>query len=166
MKSLHFLCFFLLLASCKKTDIDLIRITAKTIAIDSTIQSSAKIKSIIKPYKEKVTREMEKVLSYTPTDLTKESMEMQSSLGNLMADMCFKMANPIFKEKTNTSIDFAMFNHGGLRATIPAGNIIKEHAFKLMPFENELVVVNLSGSKVIELIILLKIKKHTLYQKT
>jgi 5'-nucleotidase len=77
---------------------------------------------------------------------------MQSSLGNLMADMCFKMANPIFKENTNEAIDFVLLNYGGIRADLPKGYIKKEHAFKLMPFENELVVVNLTGDKVLELI--------------
>ncbi|MGY8911007.1 MAG: 5'-nucleotidase C-terminal domain-containing protein, partial [Flavobacteriales bacterium] len=53
---------------------------------------------------------------------------------------------------TAITIDFAMFNNGGLRASIAAGNVTKESAFKLMPFDNELVVVNLSGDKVEELI--------------
>jgi 2',3'-cyclic-nucleotide 2'-phosphodiesterase (5'-nucleotidase family) len=152
MRALHLIYLFLLFASCKKTNRDLTKITAKTIAIDSTIQSSVKIDSIIAPYKEKLINEMEKVLSYTPKDLTKISIEMQSTLGNLMADMCFKMANPMFKENTKASIDFAMFNYGGLRAIIPAGKVTKEHAFKLMPFENELVVVNITGDKVAELV--------------
>jgi 2',3'-cyclic-nucleotide 2'-phosphodiesterase (5'-nucleotidase family) len=82
----------------------------------------------------------------------KNDGNMQSSLGNLMADMCFEMANPIFKEKTNESIDFILFNHGGIRANIPAGSITKEHAFKLIPFDNELLVVTLSVEKVLEFV--------------
>ncbi len=152
MRALHLIYLFLLLASCKETNRSLTKITAKTIAIDSTIQPSVKINRIIAPYKEKLINEMGKVLSHTPKNITKKNIEIQSTLGNLMADMCFKMASPIFKEKTNTSIDFAMFNYGGLRAIIPAGNVTKEHAFKLMPFENELVVATLSGDKIIELV--------------
>jgi len=152
MKSLHFLCCFLLLASCKKVDRKLTKISAKTIAIDSTIEPSIKIKNTIAPYKEKMIGEMGTILSYTKNDLTKKSISMQSSLGNLMADMCFEMGAAAFKETTNSSIDFAMFNYGGLRAIIPAGNVTKEQAFKLMPFENELVVVNLTGQKIKELV--------------
>ena len=152
MKPFHILCFFLVLASCKKVDRKLIKITAKTIAIDSSIKPSLKIDNTITPYRQKLIDEMEKVLSYTSKDVTKESFAMQSSLGNLMADMCLEMSTAIFKEKTNASIDFAMFNYGGLRAPIPAGKVTKEQAFKLMPFENELVVVNLTGKKVIELV--------------
>jgi len=77
---------------------------------------------------------------------------MQSTLGNLMADMCFEMGNGIFKKNTKTSIDFSMLNYGGIRAIITAGAVTKKDAFKLMPFENELVVVKLSGNKVLELV--------------
>ena len=151
MKPVYFLCFFLVLVSCKDVDRNLIKITAKTIAIDSTIKSSKKIERMIAPYKEKLIGEMEKVLSYTPKDLTKKTAAMQSSLGNLIADMCFEMSATLFKEKTNTAIDFAMFNYGGLRANIYAGKVTKEQAFKLMPFENELVVLSLKGEKVVAL---------------
>ncbi|CAM1355563.1 5'-nucleotidase C-terminal domain-containing protein [Tenacibaculum halocynthiae] len=152
MKLSYLFCFFLAITSCKKNNTQLTKITAKTIAIDSTIQSSEKIEDTIAPYKKKLADNMSKVLSYTPEKLTRQGINMQSNLGNLLADLCIEMAAPIFKEKSNTSIDFSMFNHGGIRATIPAGKITKEHAFKLMPFENELVVAEITGNKVIELV--------------
>ena len=95
---------------------------------------------------------MSKVLSYAPIEFNKNNIGMQSYLGNLMADMCYDMANPLYKEKMNASIDFAMFNNGGLRAPVLEGNVTKESAFKLMPFENALVVVQLSGNKIKELV--------------
>lgn len=148
------LCCSLLLVSCKKTNTktELTKITAKTIAVDSTLQSSVAIDSFIAPYKKELTAEMQAKLSFAPKDFLKNDGTVQSSLGNLMADLCFAIANPIYKEKTNTAIDFAMFNHGGIRATIPQGEVTKERAFKLMPFENELVVATLSGEKVMELV--------------
>lgn len=148
MKFIHFLCLFLLFTACKKTEVHLTKITAKNIAIDSTLESSAKIDSIIAPYTRKMIGEMEKVLSYAPYDFTKKSENRQSNLGNLMADMCFEMANAMFKDKTNAAIDFSMFNSGGLRANISMGDVTQEDAFNLMPFENELVVVQLSGAKI------------------
>ena len=42
------------------------------------------------------------------------------------------------------NIDLAMFNNGGLRSYIDTGNITRGEIFKLMPFENELVVVSLN----------------------
>ena len=152
MKQSYLLIFLLVISSCKKSEKQLVKITAKNIAIDSTIKASEEITNSINTYKEKLTSEMQEVLCYSPKEIIKSDGNMQSSLGNLMADMCFKMANPIFKENTNEAIDFVLLNYGGIRADLPKGYIKKEHAFKLMPFENELVVVNLTGDKVLELI--------------
>jgi 2',3'-cyclic-nucleotide 2'-phosphodiesterase (5'-nucleotidase family) len=152
MKRSYVLLFLLAISSCKNSEKQLVKITAKNIAIDNTIKASEEIVWIISPYKGKLISEMQEVLCYSPKEMVKNDGNMQSSLGNLMADMCFEMANPIFKEKTNESIDFVLFNHGGIRANIPAGNITKAHAFKLMPFDNEFVVVTLSGEKVLELV--------------
>lgn len=137
--------------SCKKTAKQLTKITAKNIAVDSTIVASAVIDSMINPYKSKLDAEMKQVLCYSPHKLVKNDGNMQSTVGNLMADLCFELANPIFKTKTNESIDFVLFNYGGIRSSIPAGEVRKEDAFKLMPFENELVTVTLTGEKTSEL---------------
>ena len=152
MKPIYFICLFFLAFSCKKTDRTLTKITAKNIAIDATIMASPEIDSIVNLYKVDLTDEMDKVLSFTAKDLSKKSAQMQSDLGNLVADLSVEMANPIFKDETNNAIDFALFNSGGLRASIDAGNVTNESAFKLMPFDNELVVVNLTGNKVEDLI--------------
>tara|TARA_B110000046_G_scaffold157712_1_gene169221 strand:+ start:740 stop:1486 length:747 start_codon:yes stop_codon:yes gene_type:complete len=152
MKQSYVLLFLLAISSCKKSEKQLVTITAKNIAIDNTIKASEEIVRVIHPYKEKLVSEMQEVLCYSPKEIVKNDGNMQSSLGNLMADLCFEMAHPIFKEKTNQSIDFALFNQGGIRATIAAGSVTKADAFKLMPFDNELVVVTLSGEKVLELV--------------
>ncbi|WP_348747269.1 5'-nucleotidase [Tenacibaculum sp. 190524A02b] len=138
--------------SCKKKETQLTKITAKNIAVDTKIQASSTIDSVINPYKEKLEAQMQQVLSYTPKDLVKTDGEMQSSLGNLLADLCFDIANPIFNKQTNEFIDFAMFNHGGMRARISKGDIRVNDAFKLMPFENELVVAEITGEKMMELV--------------
>jgi len=137
MKQNYFSLFIaiIILFSCKKTDSHLTKITAKTITIDNSYQPNADVSELIAPYKNKLQAEMEEVLCYAPKKLVKNDGEL-----------------PIFKKLTNSSIDFVMFNSGGIRSIIPAGNVTKERAFKIMPFENELLVTTLSGEKVIELI--------------
>ncbi len=152
MKPFFFICLFLVFVSCKKTDMQLTKITAETMTIDNSIKPLEAIDSMITPYKEELIAEMQQVLTYTPKDLLKNDGNKQSSLGNLMVDICFEIANPIFKNQTKKPIDFAMLNHGGIRATISKGKVTKEHAFQLMPFENELVVVEITGEKIIELV--------------
>lgn len=149
----NILIFFtlLLLVSCKNEPQHLVKIEGKLLPISEEISTDTSIEDFIQPYKEKVEAEMNTVLSYTPTDLVRTDGELESSLGNLMADLCFERANPVFNSRTGKNIDFAMFNYGGIRAGITKGAIKTENAFNLMPFENSLVVVELTAEKVTEL---------------
>ncbi|MFT4575795.1 MAG: 2',3'-cyclic-nucleotide 2'-phosphodiesterase (5'-nucleotidase family) [Polaribacter sp.] len=153
-------CFSILFSSCKEDTYVVTKITAKTIAVDATITSVTNITKTIAPYKEKMIKEINTIISYTPKELIRTDGKLESSLGNLMADLSYVRANPIFKKETGKNIDFALFNYGGIRAGIPAGNITNKHAFELMPFDNTYVVVELSGDKIEELITYL-IKSNT-----
>ena len=141
-----------LLTSCKKTKVYLSTIRANTEAVDNRFAPVSSIDSFIAPYKLKLDAEMNQVLSYTPVDLVKKDSLKQTTLGNLTADICFEMATTIYRDRTGKTIDFALFNYGGLRAILSKGSITKGDVFKVMPFENELVVVTLSGDKVVDLI--------------
>ena len=138
----------LLLLSCKNEPQNLVKIEGKLLPITEEINSDKTIDEFIQPFKEKVEEEMNAVLSYTPIDLIRTDGNLESSLGNLMADLCFERANPVFKSRTGKNIDFAMLNYGGIRAGISKGAITAEHAFNLMPFENMLVIAEMTGEQV------------------
>jgi 5'-nucleotidase len=142
----------LLLVSCKNEPQVLVKIEGKLLPITEEIQSKKEIEEFIKPYREKVESEMNIVLSYTEKDLVRNDGKLESSLGNLMADLCYERANPVFNSRTSKNIDFALFNYGGIRAGITKGDIKTENAFQLMPFENSLVVVELTSEKIKELV--------------
>jgi len=142
----------LLVFSCKNKPQLLVKIEGKQLPITEKINSSKAIENLIQPYREKVENEMSTILSYTNKELNRYDAELESSLGNLMADLCFEKANPVFNSRTGKNIDFTMFNFGGIRASISKGKITNEHAFNLMPFENELVVVEITSNKLKELI--------------
>lgn len=143
---------FLALFSCKSQLPQLVRIEGKQTSINETVASDKNIENTIKPYREKVEKEMTTVISYTPINLNRTDGDLESSLGNLMADLCYQRANPVFYSRTGKNIDFAMFNYGGIRSGISKGNITNENAFNLMPFENSLVVVELTSEKIKELV--------------
>lgn len=149
-----FIFFFtiILFLSCKNEPQHLVTIKGKQLPITEEITSTKAIETVIKPFKEKVEKEMNVVLSFTPKDLNRYDGKLESSLGNLMADLCQEKANLMFNSKTGKNIDFAMFNFGGIRANISKGEITTRNAFQLMPFENNLVVVELSSEKIIELV--------------
>jgi len=153
LKKIAFL-FFLsfLVFSCKKEKYAVTKITAKTIAIDSSLASVDDVTKIIAPYKEKMIEEINTKISYTPKEIVRTDGDLESSLGNLLADLSYERANPIFNKETGKNIEFALFNYGGIRAEISAGDITNKHAFELMPFDNMYVVVELSGDKMEELI--------------
>ncbi|MFJ7934346.1 5'-nucleotidase C-terminal domain-containing protein [Sporosarcina sp. NPDC096371] len=65
----------------------------------------------------------------------------ETSLGNLMADAMLAKAQEI---QPKTSI--ALQNGGGIRASIPAGDITVGNVLKAMPFGNALAIVQLSGA--------------------
>ncbi len=143
---------FMVFFSCKSQLPQLVKIEGNQTTINETIASDRTIENTIKPYREKVEKEMTTIISYTPINLNRTDGDLESSLGNLMADLCYERANPVFNSRTGKNIDFAMFNYGGIRAGISKGNITNESAFNLMPFENSLVVLELSSEKIKELV--------------
>ena len=60
------------------------------------------------------------------------------------------------------NIDFILLNHGGIRSMISKGDITVRTAYKVMPFENSVVVCELEGRHVYELInyLILNKKAH------
>ena len=152
MKKFIILVFTILaFVSCKNEPQSLVRIEGKQLPITEEITSKKNIEAFIKPFKEKVKKEMDVVLSYTSKELNRYDGKLESSLGNLMADLCYERANMVFNSRTKKNIDFSMFNFGGIRASISKGEIRNQHAFELMPFENSLVVVELTSEKINEL---------------
>lgn len=135
------------LLSCKQDPLQLNKIEANQLITDSTTANNKLIDSFIAPYSQHLNNQLDETLAYTAADLTKSDAKLESSLGNLMADISFEQADPIFFKRNQKHIDFMLLNHGGIRAPIPKGNITARNAFEVMPFENELVVVELTGEK-------------------
>lgn len=154
MNPKQFVILFSLLITfaCKHKKPTIQKIKAKQLKIDSTIQKNNKISTLIAPYKKHLDSKLDDVICFTPRDLTRIDGVLESSLGNLMADICFTEGNNITKVKFNKIADFVLLNYGGIRAPIPKGNITIKNAFEVMPFENELVLLELPGLKVKELL--------------
>ena len=96
--------------------------------------------AIIAPYQHAIEAEMNEVLSFTKTELNKNGAE--STLGNFVTDLCLNYTNA----------HMCVMNNGGLRATINKGEITRGKLYELMPFENELVVLELNKDDYIGLL--------------
>ncbi|MBL4744845.1 MAG: 5'-nucleotidase C-terminal domain-containing protein [Flavobacteriaceae bacterium] len=138
--------------SCTSPKKQLVETQTRLIPVNEKYQTDSLIDNYILPYRTSVDKEMSTIISYTPENLNSRDGKLESSLGNLLADLCYEQANPVFNKRTQEDIDFVLFNHGGIRASIGKGGITNRHAFQLMPFENMLVVVELTGEKVVEMV--------------
>ncbi len=99
----------------------------------------------ILPYKTELDAQMNAVLCYSTQEMKKTKPE--SLLGNWTSDVCLEIAQDIYKDH----IDLSFFNTGGLRSPIPTGDITIRNLYKLMPFENELVVLELNKTEMLDL---------------
>ncbi len=159
-KSIFLVLIIGLLFSCKKEQIQVKKITGTQIEIDTNFVGDTLITNFIEPYKQSLKDEINRVLCYNPKTLTREETDLESSLGNAYADICFEKADSIFNALTEKNIDFALFNFGGIRTIIPKGDITVNNLFELMPFENMLVIAELSGSQAQELFNYLQKRKE------
>lgn len=110
----------------------------------------------IQPYRDGMAGQMNEVIGSSDVALTKGQPE--SLLGNFFSDVCFSMANETYYAASYMKADFAFFNNGGIRAQLPKGKITRGNIFELMPFENELVVLSLTGSQVKKIIDYMAVK--------
>ena len=127
-------------------------LSGNKIEINNTIEKDNKIVAFINPYKNNVDKQMDSVLAYSPVDYDKKNGVLNTAIGNMMADVVLKLSNPVYRARTNKNIDFVLLNHGGIRSIISKGNITFRTAYKVMPFENSVVVCELKGRDLYELI--------------
>lgn len=155
--TLRFISFFFLLLSivaCKNTHIGSspTSTNGQRLPINNTIEANAEIEAFIKPYSKHLNETLDSTLAYNPNNLSKNDGKLNTSVGNLMADLVMQQANPIFKSRTKHNIDMVLLNYGGIRSGIDKGDITARTGYKLMPFENDIVVAEISGTKMFELL--------------
>jgi 2',3'-cyclic-nucleotide 2'-phosphodiesterase (5'-nucleotidase family) len=150
IKHLLNLSFILFIFSCNN-DAHITKIEGERIDINETIVSDSTIENYIKPYRENVNKNLDSVISYALNTYSKSDGELNTAIGNLMADAVQSESDIIFNNRTGEHIDFVLLNHGGIRSIISKGNITTRTAYEVMPFENSVVVVKLKGAQVMKL---------------
>lgn len=103
--------------------------------------------SLIKPYHDKVVSQMGEVLGTAPVAITKGNGE--TPLLNFVGDVQRSSAARALKQP----IDLGVVTSGAVRAALPAGAITLGAVFELMPFENELVVLDAPAETVQQLFV-------------
>lgn len=148
MRRLFFvLSVFLLLFSCsphlvvKQVATKNLLVTSQTAATDSLVDN------FLKPYRDSIEHDMSKVICVSETAIVKGKPE--SKLSNLVADILLNYGvEYCTMGNLDCRPDAAYVNYGGLRGSLPQGKITVGNIFELMPFENEVVLLKISGTAI------------------
>jgi len=115
-------------------------------------QSDSVTHAILAPYKLGLDSVMNAVVGQTAFALPNEKGKTETLLGNFVADACLSKGNANYHPADGLPAQVCILNNGGLRASLPAGNVTRGNVFELMPFDNEIVVVTVSGNKMWDLV--------------
>ncbi|TBN04380.1 hypothetical protein EYD45_07115 [Hyunsoonleella flava] len=138
----------LLIISCKTEKLHLSKIEGKRLDINKDVSPNPDVEAFIAPYKNRIESDLDSVLAVAVDTYSKNDGELNTAIGNLMADIVQSEGNGIFHKRTGKNIDVVILNHGGIRAEIPKGPVSARTAYNVMPFENEIVVVGLKGKQI------------------
>ncbi|UGU15359.1 5'-nucleotidase C-terminal domain-containing protein [Sinomicrobium kalidii] len=158
IKITHFVVFitFTLFFSCKGegngSARKISKIEGKEININDSIEEDKSVDDFIRPFREHIDKDLSAPLAYNPSTLSKTDGELNTAIGNLMADIVMEQADPVFHKRTEKHIDAVLLNFGGIRAIMPEGHVTARTAYEVMPFENTIVILELSEEKVREMV--------------
>lgn len=113
--------------------------------IGAEFGSDNTLNQLLEGYREEKDLKMSRVLTQTKKGLTKA--RPQSELTNLMADVCLEEG----KTSTNKEVDFSIVNYGGIRSSVPKGDVKLEDVYKLMPFDNEICLLEIHRDSVLSM---------------
>ncbi len=134
-----------LLGGCKDR-YKVIKSNSRNEVVQRDFSTEDSLYGLVAPYKNKLETRMSEVINECSVDM--EIGVPEGVLGNFVSDLVLVSS----AELSQSDIDFSLLNNGGLRTPIMKGEVTRGMIYELMPFENELVVLTLSGEKVAELI--------------
>ena len=142
-----YLLLLLLFSSCSdKMQVSKVKTQEYVLAPATNNETDSAILKVIQPYRDRMSADMNTVLAESAQPLEKAVPE--GILGDLVADAAFRAAKNLYYPDDGKQIDFAFLNNGGLRKSLPKGPITRGDVFEVLPFENELVVLTMSGGLV------------------
>ncbi len=114
---------------------------------DIELNPSPQISSLVDEIEKAIGEECKKIIgeaksNYMKLDYPKESLEVENALGNWITD--------VMRWKTNAHI--GLHNSGAIRSNILAGSICIQDVFEVSPFNNTLVLFEISGKQLKEIL--------------
>ncbi len=110
-------------------------------SIQPTLVADSMMEAYLTPFRQQLSETMDDTLAEIHHTLTLEKPE--STLGNFMADLLAEEATRI----TGKPVDLAIQNYGGIRRnSLAAGPFTLGMVYEIMPFDNQLVILELDGT--------------------
>jgi 5'-nucleotidase/UDP-sugar diphosphatase len=115
----------------------------RLITIRPSEGEDASIAALVASYRSRLGADLERVVFHSARRLESTGLnEGDHPLGNFVADVI----------RGATGADIAVMNAGGIRAPLPAGDVRERDLLSMLPFDNRLVVVSMTGSQVRQLL--------------
>lgn len=136
--------FFILLvfASCAALRISRLDLPALAQVDSLAAANDTALIHLLQPFRDSLTLRMGIVIGQSAQAMTKALPE--GLLGNYCAEACMRQVSDWCRQNQTPKPDFCILNHGGLRASLPFGDISLGNVYELMPFDNELVLIRIS----------------------
>jgi len=123
-------------------------VRTEVIPVTATIQDDAEIQKVIAPLAAEIKATFDLPLVQAPKGLFRGRRGEENLLGYWVADVMKQAAQNV----VGSPVRFAITNAGGLRSNLRPGLLKVADIFEMMPFENELMVIELTGAEVIEVV--------------
>ncbi|MDP1830698.1 MAG: 5'-nucleotidase C-terminal domain-containing protein [Geothrix sp.] len=121
---------------------------AEVVPITAALPEDADIQTVIAPLAAEIKASFDLPLVQAPLGLFRGRRGEENLLGYWVSDVMRQAAQGV----VGAPVRFAITNAGGLRSNLRPGQIQVADIFEMMPFENELVVVELTGAEVIQVV--------------
>lgn len=109
--------------------------------ISDSLAKDSSLLRFLKPLRDSMDKTMNVVLGTASKRM--DIKRPVSTLGNFMSDACLDLA----KTKVDAGADISLVRFGGIRRPyIDAGTLTRSMIFEVMPFDNLMVLVDVSGS--------------------
>ena len=136
-----------------------IYVKGTSIGINSTEPIDTFTANWIKPLSDSLNAQMNQIIGFTAEEFRpirskgriSESQQHKATLARLVSDYTLKGAQEFARTYQFPMPELAVLNHNGLRNAIDSGNITLGAVYEVMPFDNEVVLLVLSGTQMIEL---------------
>lgn len=123
------------------------RYSYRTVCLDSTYDSKTdpKLAKYVAKKRAQLEKRMQVVVAQSDAEL--ESYAPESPLSNFLTDILLNESSKYAKDTTFANLDISMLNFGGIRTSMPAGDVTVGDLYRITPFDNYLTFILLKGSE-------------------